>query len=361
MKTTLTVAAMVGLLATAAFPAGATANYDPLASGSTKLTLARPFLELMKRNGIEVKAAAPARLKRGTVTLPVTAGKFDPVSGQGEIDHEGALVFKAGKRSIPLRFLRIKTTQRRAPLTAKVGGSQLKLATAASLKVGRAGFGDKVSVRGLELSAKLATRLGKKLDRKEVFAPGQALGELSTVAQPETVTVLDRGAVSFTFDPGFEAKLRSLFVAVNPIFPAEHPGPFTLPIFGGLIAPSGASGRIETEGSLELLQLGGGQLFWASSGFDLAPAQMGADTEVLPAPPYAGKLGFIPVGSLDLAAAAIASNPQKRTVAVQGARVVLNEQTAATLNELFAKPQEKEGVFVPGETLATASFSAQTQ
>jgi hypothetical protein len=53
-------------------------------------------------------------------------------------------------------------------------------------------------------------------------------------------------------DPAFVNKLNSLFVAVNPIFPAEHPGSFDLPIFGGTISPDGSLGRVETKGSLEI-------------------------------------------------------------------------------------------------------------
>jgi hypothetical protein len=337
------------------------ADYDPLGSGATKLSFDKSFLSLLQQNGVKLSAVAPAKLKGGAVSFPVSGGKFDPTAAKGTVDHEGALVFRAGGRSIPLKALQLKTTQRRSPLSAKVGGSQLKLASAGSLAVSRAGFGDKVKASTLSLSSKLATRLGKKLRLRGVFKEGQPMGRTVTNAQPETITVLGQGKASFVFAPGISAKLSSLFVAVNPIFPAEHIGAaFTLPIFGGAISADAAIGTLETSGALELLQLGGGQVFWAEESLDFAAKVAAPEVTIQPSPPYAGKLGRIPVADLALAAAAV-SDPKARTITVANAALTLQAQSAATFNEVFAKPQGKSGVFVPGEALGTISFVAQGQ
>ncbi len=338
----------------------ARADYDPLGSGATKLSLDKSFLALLAQNGVKLSATAPAKLKGSSVTFPVSGGKFDPTAAKGTLEHEGALVFKAGGRSIPLKALQLKTTQKHSPLSAKVGGSQLKLATAKNLAVSRSGFGDEIKVTSLSLSSKLATRLGKKLRLRDVFKEGVPLGKTMSDAQPQTIAVLGKGAASFVFAPGIEAKLRSLFVAVNPIFPAEHIGAqFTLPIFGGTISPDAALGTLETSGSLEFLQLGGGQAFWAEDWLDLAARTASPEVTVQPSPPYPGKLGRVPVASFALAAPALA-NAKARTVAV-GANLVLAASTAQTFNELFAKPQGKDGVFVAGEALGSISFTAQGQ
>src|SRR4051794_17904102 len=121
--------ALTCLLATAAL---AQAEPDPLGSGATKLILDRGFLAILKHNGIELSATAPARFKGGSVSFPVSGGKFDPTTARGTVEHEGALLFKSGNRKLPLKALQLKTTQRHAPLSAKVGGSQLKLAIAKS-------------------------------------------------------------------------------------------------------------------------------------------------------------------------------------------------------------------------------------
>jgi hypothetical protein len=334
----------------------AQATYDPLGSGTTKLTLDKSFLALLKQNKVKLSAIAPAKLEGGAVSFPVSSGKFDPTNSKGTVEHEGALRFEAPRGSLPLKALQLKTTQRHSPFSVKAGGGQLKLATAKSLAVSRQGFANQVKVQKLSLSAKVATRLAKKLKLRGVFAAGQPLGSSTTVANPETIALLPKGKVSFVLDPGISAKLSSLFVALNPIFPAERPvpGSFTLPIFGGTIAPDGSQGQIATQGSLEALQLGGGQVFWAESWLDLQTKAFSAEVDAEPSPPYAGKVGR--VGIAALATASFSADPKQRTVSVTSASLSLDAATAQTFNEVFAKPQGKDGVFVAGEALGVLGF-----
>jgi hypothetical protein len=165
-----------------------------------------------------------------------------------------------------------------------VGGSQLKLATSAKISSTRAGFGAKFSAQKLKLTAKLATRLNKKLRPKVPFTANQPLGTLITDAQPQLVTVLESGRATLVFDPGFESKLNSLFVSLNPIFPAEHVGStFTFPIvIGGAIAPDASQGTLRTGGDVELLQLGGGQVFWHELWLDLGAKVDSAEANLPP-------------------------------------------------------------------------------
>jgi hypothetical protein len=335
--------------------APAQADYDPLGSGTTKLTLDKAFLALAKDNGVKLSATAPAKLAGNVLSFPVSGGKFDPTTATGTVEHEGALLFRVGSRSIPVKALQLKTTQRHSPFSAKVGGSQLKLAAAQSMKVTRAGFADKVKVTKLSLAAKLAGRLNKKLRLVDAFAAGQPLGSTQTRANPVTVAIAG-GQLAFVPDPGFAAKLNGLFVALNPIFPAEHPGAFTLPIAGGALAPNGSQGRLETLGSLEFLQLGGGQVFWADPLLDFAAATFSPELNIQPSPPYAGKVGAVAVAGL--AGAAFASDPKARTIALQGAALTLSAVSAQAFNEAFA---ERKEVFRPGEALGSLSFTAQGQ
>lgn len=356
MRRLTAIAAAVGLLA---FSSVAQADYDPLASGATKVTLDRGFLALLKQNKVKLSATAPARLAGGVLTLPVSGGKFDPTSAKGTVEHEGALIFSKGSRSLPLKSLQLKTTSAHTPFSIKAGGGQLKLAAAKGLAVSREGFGDRVRVSSLTLSAKVATRLGKKLRLRSVFKGGQPLGDALTKAQPLTITVLGRGKAELTLDPGILAKLKSLFVAVNPIFPAEHPGAFTLPIFGGTIAPNGSTGTLEIAGALEALQLGGGQVFLREPWLELATRSFSAEVDLEPSPPYPGKLER--VGVAGLGAGVVSANPKTRTIGIAGASLALDAATAASFNEVFAKPQGKDGVFLAGEALGSVSFTAQGQ
>jgi hypothetical protein len=337
----------------------AQAEYDPLGSGATKLTLDRGFLALLKQNGVRLSAAAPAQLSGGAVSFPVSGGKFDPAAAKGTVEHEGALVFKAGARSIPIKALQLKTTSKRTPFSAKVGGNQLKLAQAKSLVVTRSGFGDKIAVSKLTLSAKLATRLGKKLKLKDAFKGGLPFAQAKTTANPQTIALLAKNKVELNLAPSFQAKLGSLFVAVNPIFPAEHPGAFTLPIFGGTISPDASLGMVETSGSLEFLQLGGGQVFWGEAGLDFATRAFRPEIDIQPSPPYGGKVGKGTVAAFAPAAPAVA-NPKARTVAVAGT-LSLDAATATAFNEVFASPQGKSGVFVAGEPVGTLELVGQGQ
>jgi len=346
-------------LAASLSTASADANYDPIGSGQTKITLDKAFLKGLKANGVKLSAVAPAKLAGGVLTVPAVGGKFDPVAGMGTVEGEGSLVLSAGGRKVPIKSLKLRTTQEHAPFTAKVGGSQLKIATAKAITVGRSGFSDTTAVTGLELSQTLATRLGKKLALRSFFKAGVSLGKAVTVAVPQTVSILERGAATLTLDAGLVAKLNSLFVAVNPIFPAEHQGSlFTLPIFGGDLGPASVSGRLEYLGAVEFLQLGGGQVFWREPWLDLDAAALNGEVDVEPSPPYPGKVGRLILGPA--ATTTYSAEPEPRTVS-GSVTLTLDPAMAATFNEAFATPQGKSGVFSPGEALGALSFAAQSQ
>jgi len=257
--------------------------------------------------------------------------------------------------------LQLKTTQKHAPFSAKFGGGQLKVASTPKLTVSREGFANKVVVKTLALSSKVATRLNKKLGLKGVFKAGQQLGSSVSLATPQTVAIQEAGKASFSFDPAIAAKLASLFVAINPIFPAEHPGSFTLPIFGGTISTTASEGTVQTLGAIELVQIGGGQVFLREAWVELGAESYSPELELDPAPPYPGKVGRVPVGALSLAGATITADPAARTVAVTNATISLGANLAAAFNEAFAKPLGKAGVFAAGEPLGSISFTAQAQ
>jgi hypothetical protein len=355
-------AAAAVLLAVLAFVPVAQGSYDPLGAGRTKLTLAKPFVRSLASHEVVLEAAQGAARDGRSYTLPVAGGAIDPRAMKGEIDQAGALVFRRGRQRVPLRKIVVEVKHQ--PLIAKVGGGQLKLATAAKRSFVRDGFGSVFDATGLRLSAKLATRLAKKLHLHGVFAAGQPLGALRSSTEPATVAVLPRGRATLAPDPAFIAKLDSLFVSLNPIAPAERAsGPtFSFPFIpAGNISPDGRRGQIRLGGGVEYLQLGAGQVFWHEPWLEPTAETTLAETDVEPTPSFPGKLGQIPVLILDLSGATITSDPKARTVGVSGAGVALTAQTAATFNQAFAKPQQKDEVFHPGEALGSISFVAQTQ
>jgi hypothetical protein len=342
-------------LALLAIPATAQAAYDPIGSGQAKLVLDRGFVSFLHKNGIKLSAEAGAKRKGAKLILPVVAGNFDPMIGMGEIEAQGTLVFQGERGKVPLRAVRARN--KRDALIAKVGGSQLKVASSNKRDPKRAGFGTRYTAKKLKLTAKLATRLDKKLRPRVPFYSGQPLGSLTATAQPALATILDQGRASVSLDPSFKAKMDSLFVSINPIFPAEHPGAFTFPIvLGGSLAPDASQGALRTGGALEFLQLGAGQVFQEELWLDMGARSDSAEVDVEPTPAFGGKLGRI--GAYDLGSSAqVSSDPKARTISVTGP-LTLTAATAQTFDQAFAAGKP---TFAAGELLGTASFSAVGQ
>lgn len=338
---------------------GAQATYDPIAGGTTKLSLDKAFLSLLKKNGVKISAKAPAKLKGNAIVLPVSGGKSDPTLGKGEVLNEGTIVFEKGNRKLPFRKLELKAN--RHPLYAKVGGGQLKLVSAKKVSASREGFGQGFKATGLLLTQKVATRLNKKLRTKDLFQEGQAVGTVKSQTQPQRVTIVPQGQGTIVPDPGILAKFKSLFVSLNPIFPAElQPGPvLKFPIAaGGEISPTASEGTLRLAGAIELLQLGAGQVFHKEYWLDLAAKDTSSEVDVEPTPTFPGKLGRIGTLGIDMARASVSSDPKTRTISVSNAPLTLDAQTAQTFNEAFAAGK---AIFATGEAFGVVSFGAVGQ
>ncbi|HVY77562.1 MAG TPA: hypothetical protein VG898_03550, partial [Solirubrobacterales bacterium] len=294
-----------------------------------------------------------AKRRGPTYTLPVAGGQIDPTEGKGEAKAQGMLFFTAKSKSVPLRDLKVKAT--RQPLIAKVGGSQLKLATSKQTSSRRAGFGTKLTSTKLKLTQKLITRLNKKLRPKLPFKPNQPLGTLTANAQPALVTITEEGSATLDLDPAFLQKLDQHFVSLNPIAPAQRFGAqASFPLApGGAISPDGSKGTLRTAGALEFLQLGAGQVFWSELWLDLGANSDTAEVDVEPTPAFPGKVGR--VGVLDYVPTGVSADPKARRISAAGS-LSLSAQAAATFNEAFAQGQG--AVFAAGEAVGTLGFGA---
>ena len=337
----------------------AQASYDPIGSGTTRLVLDSSFLALLKKAGVKLTAKAPAKRQGRTLVLPVAGGKSDPTTGKGEVEGEGTIVFASGNRALPLRDIVLKA--KKTPLFAKVGGSQLKIASAKQVSSTREGFGSTFMATGLELTEKVATRLNKKLRTKDLFAEGEPIGAAKSQTQPQRVTILPQGQATLVPDQAILAKLKALFVSLNPISPAElSPGPVLhFPIaLGGQIAPNASEGTLRLGGAIELLQLGAGQVFHKEYWLDLGAKSTSAEVDVEPTPAFPGKLGRIGVFDVDMSPASVSSDPKSRTISVSNAPLTLQAPTAQSFNEAFA---EGKPVFGAGESFGAVSFAALGQ
>jgi hypothetical protein len=336
----------------------ASAGYDPIGSGQTKLTLAKSFTTLMEAHGVRLRGVGGVTVKGSAVSFPVGGGKVEPVEAKGVVEHPGSLIFQVAGRSLPLRSLQLKSTRRTAPYAAKLGGGQLKLATTKALTSERVGFGSRFRAPGLLLTANAATRLDKKLGLPGVFAPGQPLGMATTTADPASVGIAPGGKAELQLDPAFAAKLQGLFVAVNPIAPAEHPGAFTFPIGGGTLAlgPGVSASGLETGGALELIQVGGGQFFARELELNLSDSVANGESQLVLA---ASGSGPIQGGAIfGLGVGSFTTEPAARTLTLTGASLTLEPGAAQAFNEAFCKPIGKPSAFSPGENFGSIGFTA---
>jgi hypothetical protein len=230
------VAALVAMLAFAPF---ASATSDPLASGTTTVKLNKGFVKKLKKYNVKVLKVSPGTVKGSTVTLPVSGGSLDPVSGLGTVEHSGGIKFKAGKKSAPVNTLVLDTTT--ASLNAKVAGKSMKFASVKGFTVVRNGFGANVSISSLKLTGKAAKQLNKKLGfsgqkkgkgkakghkRAEAskavqppFKGNQVLGSSTSETQPKTVAVLPTGNATLTTSLPTVTKLAKVGVNIALIPP----------------------------------------------------------------------------------------------------------------------------------------------
>ncbi|HEY2334898.1 MAG TPA: hypothetical protein VGH58_07830 [Solirubrobacterales bacterium] len=409
------VAALTALLAFAPF---ASATSDPLSSGTTTLTLNKGFFKKLGKSGVKVLKLRPGAVKGRTVTLPVSGGSLDPITGLGTIEQSGGIKFKAGKKSAPVNTLVLETST--GALNAKVAGKTMKLASVKGVSVVRNGFGANVSVAKLKLTGKAAKQLNKKLgftgkkksngkgkghkrasvSKTKVVQPpfkgNQVLGSSTSETQPKTVAVLATGNAQLVLSPEALKKL-ALVGPENPPASGEHPfavklapieptkvvslSPVTavFPISGGTIGPVATAGVLQTAGGLKLTQnlegapppgtRGETTLVMGNIWVDLGAKTASVEVTITnPKTPEAnlGNLGRASIADINLAGATITSDPTARTVSVQNASATLQAVTAETLNSVFITPIEKatkepQTKFAGGDPLGVFSFTAQTE
>jgi len=406
-------AAMCALLAFTPF---APAASDPVASGTTTVTLNKGFFKKLKKNGVKVLKVSPASVKSRKVTLPVSAGSVDPLTGQGYLEHSGGIKFKAGKKTATLKSLILDTTK--SSLSGKVAGKSMKIASVSGLAVTREGFGAKVTIGKLKLTGKAVKQLNKKLGfsgkkkgkakkqgkrasaskaAQKPFKGNQVIGSSASAEQPKTVAVLPSGAVNLTLSASALGKLtkvgpetpplsgnRPFAVKLSTVSPTTvvSPGPpptLGFPIGGGTIGPTASAGIVQTLGGIQLIQnlegapppgtkgtttLTMGNI-WLDLGAKTATVEVTIENPKT-AEANLGNIGRTSIADIQLTGATIVADPTNRTVSVQNASATLQAVTAETLNSVFITPIEKatgqpQEKFAAGDPLGTFSFTAQTQ
>ncbi len=375
------VAALAALLALAPF---ASAASDPLASGTTTLTLNKNLFKKLKKAGVKVIKVSPGTVKVRTVTLPVLGGSLDPTNGLGTIEQSGGIKFKHGKKSAVVKTIVFDTTTN--SINANVAGKNMKLASVSGVSAARSGFGANVTIGSTKLTGKAAKQLNKKLGftgklaKKAPFKGGKGMGSALSETQPKTVTVLPGNTATLVTSLPTDIKLAKVGVTIATIPPATEPvktppPAYAFPIGGGTIAPNATGGIVQTTGGLALNQvfvptevettmtLGA---IWIDLGAKTATVEVSVASKGIDPKLNLGPLGRSSIANINLTGATIKSNPSARTVSVENASATLQGVTAETLNSVFVTPFEaitktSAEHFAEGDPLGTFSFTAQTQ
>jgi hypothetical protein len=368
--------AIAAIAALLVFAPAASAASDPLAGGATTIELSQGFLKKAAKRGVKLLGLSPATVNGRTVVLPVAGGGLDPLSGQGTVAHAGEIKFKHGKRTARVGPLVLDTAT--ASLNGLVVGKPIKFASVEGLSFARDGFGVNLGIANLALTGNAAKLLnaklgfaGKKAKKpsqastskkrkvlRKPFEAKQGLGAATSATQPLAVTILPTGKAKLAPDIETATKLFLAGVTTEVIAPAEfEPGPppvVTLPIAGGILAPNGSAGVLQTLGGQKLSK-GSAVTITNNLWVDLGLKATSAELEVTGFPGAPGNLGRVPNALLDLSAASAGSDPAARTISIASAIMRMTAEGAASLNGLYGTD------FKAGDPLGSLSFTAQAQ
>lgn len=377
----------------------ASAASDPVASGTTTVTLTKAFAKKLKKGKVKLQKVAPASVSGRTITLPVSEGEVDPISGAAVISHSGGFKFKHGKKKAAVTELVLSSST--ATLNAKVAGKSMKFASIVGYTFAREGFNVTINATRLKLNKKAAKQLNKKLGfpvkartkklkngkKKKIrpfFVANQVMGGGSAVTTPKTVTITG-GKASLKTNQQTTEKLVKFppegdFVEIEPVAPTtltpDEENPFTPTLefqaTGGAIAPDGTAGKVETGGGLKLVQdlgpNGKTTMTLNAIAVDLdsrtATVEVSVESTIDPRLNL-GNLGRSSIATIDLTGASIASDAASHTISVTNASSALQAVTAETLNQVFGAPWDATETphpqFKEGDPLGTFSFTVQTQ
>jgi hypothetical protein len=361
----------------------ASAASNPIAKGSTKLTINKGFNKKAKKAGIKITAIKPATLMGKKATFTVTGGSVEPTTGKGAITHSGGLKIKWGKKSVALKAFELNTTTK--TLTAKVGGKSIKLAKLGGVSSARLGFGNSIAAKNVKLTGAGAKALNKALTPKVTkvktkvkkngktvvkvktvktkppFKANMVLGKSTTEVEPQTDNVLAQENMVYSGDSTLFGKLKDVGVEVQTISPTSVNGTtYTSGISGGTISPLGTSGQVNSAGGIKLVQNIPGTslsttITLGSIGVDLAAktatvevnGESNVETEPGKKPLNVGNLGRSSIA--DLTITGNTPSPATRSLSISATSTI--QPVAAEVLEGFVKVWEGAIAVKAGEEI----------
>jgi hypothetical protein len=372
-------AAVAAMLALAPL---ASAASNPIAKGSTTLTLNSGLANKAKKAGIKITAVKPATLKGTKATFAVTGGSIEPTTGAGTVTHSGGLKITWGKKSVALKAFEINTSKK--TLTATAGGKKVQIATLGGASSARSGFGNSISAKSLKLTKAGANALNKALTPKPTkvkvkvkkngktitktktvktqpaFKANMVLGKSTTEVEPKTDNVLPTGTLTYAGDSGLFGKLANVGVKVETISPTSVNGTtYSSGISGGTISPLGTEGQVNSSGGIKLVQQIPGTTFSTTITLGAIGVDLAAKTATVEVngesnveiegkkPLNIGNLGRSSIA--DLTITGNTPSPATRSVSVSASSVI--QPVAAEVLEGFVKVYEGSVALAKGAEL----------
>lgn len=343
---------------------------------------------------IQLQNARGLKFKPKSLSLPITSGSVDPISGAGTVQVNGAFRAKRGKGKAKIRLTRLNLGANggQGSIAAKVGKSNVgAFASLSGGSVARNGFGATIS----NITAKIAGKGAQALNR--AFSPkkgkrarksaggrvkaGQPLGTIvSITTDPLAVEVVPgTGTLTLHTDLNgpFASKLpehciEPLSGGVAPIPPATQSlADFDFPVSGGSAAPDFSAGEVVTAGGQTLTKNSTlpGLLTPAScptaeppNGTNLVSTDIGVDfahnllnsTAALPT----GVSLRAPLANIDFSTGSRSFDPGTNELTVTGATVGLSLPAAVTLNQFFpTQSGNASDDFVEGDGIGTIDLT----
>lgn len=367
-----------------AWPLPAQAGPDPVAGGTTTLTLDLP-------KGVAAKGLGQVTVSGDTATLANTGGNLDPISGAGNVKTSGELRLKAkgGKaKLLKAEFLFGPS----GAVNARIKDEPVQIATLTGGDVVREGYGARITGATATVTAAGAKTLNKQLTKnvksggkgkavaskrkggKRFFKQGDVLASVSTLTIPATVEVLPEGSAELAPDPGFAVKLQAkgvfLLGGTTAIPPAvmKLPADFEFPVVGGSVAPDLSQGQVVTGGGLNVQKTIGVNSACDAHrpiGTFITQAELSPDfgyqSLTATANASTGGIGRAGIAFMDLSGATF--DPATNTIQISDAVITLTPVSASVLNHVFGSSAYGCGSpssdFVEGDVLGHMSLTAK--
>jgi hypothetical protein len=372
-----TIVLATALAALLALPGTATAGQDELKGGSV-------VIKLQNARGL--------KLKPKSLTMPITGGAVDPISGAGTVQVNGGIRAKRGKSKTKVKITRLTLGANggAGSVSAKVGKRNVgSFATLAGGTVARSGFGATIS----NIRATIARKGAQALNR--AFSPnegkganksarggvkaGQPLGTIvSITTEPRSVEVVP-GTGTLTLETAlmgeFASKLPEHCISpatgVTAIPPAStqllNPANFDFPVSGGSAAPDFSAGEVLTAGGQTLTKDNGlltpgacasaqppvgTKLVSTDIGVNFASNLLNSNA-ALPT----GATLRAPLASIDFSTGSRSFDSNTNTFTISGATVKLSFPAALTLNQFFPSVSGPSEDFAEGDLIGTIDLT----